>query len=65
MPLPIETKQLVLRTLEEKDLLDIVGYSSSSDFRLVRNLEWQPDDEESARQYWANQQAIEPKDDPQ
>jgi RimJ/RimL family protein N-acetyltransferase len=64
MPLPIETKRLTLRKYEERDLLDIVAYSSNSDFWLVRNLDWKPN-AESARQFWLNQQDIKPEDDPQ
>ena len=38
MNLPIETERLELRKYEDKDLADILEYSSDADFWLARNL---------------------------
>lgn len=64
MPLPIETKRLLLRKYEDKDLLDIIEYSSDPDFWLARNLDWKPT-EKGVRSYWENQRDIEPEFDPE
>jgi RimJ/RimL family protein N-acetyltransferase len=63
MPLPIETERLVLRKYEDQDLMDIVSYSSSTDFWLLRNLDWKPN-ERDTRRYWENQRSVQPEDDP-
>lgn len=63
MPLPIETERLVLRKFEDKDLSDILEYSSNSDFWTERNLDWEST-EEGVRKYWELQRDIEPENDP-
>jgi len=42
MTLPIDTKRLLLRKYEDGDVEDIVEYSLGADFRLARNLNWEP-----------------------
>ena len=64
MPLPIETKRLLLRKYEDEDLLDIVEYSSDPNFWLARNLDWKPT-EESVKIYWENQRDVKPEVDPE
>jgi RimJ/RimL family protein N-acetyltransferase len=64
MPLPIETERLILRKYDEKDLLDILEYSSHPDFWTSRNLDWEPT-EEGIRNYWEMQGVIEPEADPE
>jgi RimJ/RimL family protein N-acetyltransferase len=64
MPLPIQTERLKLRKYKEKDLPDILEYSSSSDFWLLRNLDWKPTSED-AKKYWETQRELRFEDDPQ
>ena len=40
MCLPIETERLWLRKYEDRDVADIVEYSSDTDFLVSRNLDW-------------------------
>ena len=63
MNLPIETERLILRKYEDKDLNDIVEYSSDADFWLARNLDW-PVSEQGVKKYWEAQRAIDPSTDP-
>jgi RimJ/RimL family protein N-acetyltransferase len=63
MPLPLETERLVLRKYEDKDLLDILEYSSNADPWMARNLDWEST-EEGIRKYWELQRDIEPEYDP-
>jgi len=63
MNLPIETERLELRKYEDKDVADIVEYSSDADFWLDRNLDW-PVSEEGVRGYWEAQRDVEPDTDP-
>jgi RimJ/RimL family protein N-acetyltransferase len=63
MPLPIETERLVLRKFKDQDVLDILAYSTDSDFWLARNLDWKPT-EEGIRAYWDMQRNVEPEADP-
>ncbi len=64
MPLPIETERLLLRKYEDKDLLNILEYSSGPDFWIARNLDWKPT-EEGVREYWTSQRDVEPAFDPE
>jgi RimJ/RimL family protein N-acetyltransferase len=64
MPVPIETERLILRKFEDRDLSDIVEYSSSTDFWLLRNLDWKPN-QEDVRRYWEIQKSVQPQDNPQ
>jgi len=64
MPLPIETARLILRKYEGRDLMDIVEYSTSSDYCLSRNLDWKPT-REDAKKHWETQQEFKFEDDPQ
>lgn len=63
MNLPIETERLRLRTYEDKDVVDILEYSSNADFWLSRNLDW-PFSEEGVKEYWEAQRDIDPTKDP-
>jgi RimJ/RimL family protein N-acetyltransferase len=63
MPLPIETQRLIVRKYEDHDLPDIVEYSSSKNYWLLRNLDWNPN-EENAKRYWETQRNIRFEDDP-
>ena len=38
--LPIETKRLILRRYEDRDVRDILEYSREADFWLARSLDW-------------------------
>jgi ribosomal-protein-alanine N-acetyltransferase len=51
MLLPIETRRLLIRLYEDKDLEDIFEYSGTTDFWLLRTLTWQPT-REGIRKYW-------------
>jgi len=64
MNLPIETERLRLRKYEDKDLADILEYSSDIDFWLVRNLDWSVS-EEGIKEYWEAQRDVDPSTDPQ
>jgi RimJ/RimL family protein N-acetyltransferase len=64
MPLPIETKRLIIRYYEDRDLRDIMQYSSSKDYWLLRNLDWRPQ-EQNAKKYWETQHNLRFEDDPQ
>lgn len=63
MTLPIETLRLRLRKYEDKDVADILEYSSDADFWLARNLDW-PVSEQGIRKYWEVQRDIDPSTDP-
>jgi RimJ/RimL family protein N-acetyltransferase/GNAT superfamily N-acetyltransferase len=63
MDLPIETERLWLRAYEDKDLADILEYSSGADFWLARNLDWSVS-EEGVREYWEAQREVDPRTDP-
>jgi RimJ/RimL family protein N-acetyltransferase len=64
MSLPIETERLCLRQYKDRDLADILAYSSDADFWLARNLDWPPT-EEGVKAYWEAQRALDPGTDPQ
>jgi RimJ/RimL family protein N-acetyltransferase len=64
MDLPIETERLWLRKYEDKDLADILEYSSDADFWLARNLDW-PVSEEGVKEYWQAQRNVDPSADPE
>ena len=57
MFLPIETSRLLIRLYQESDLEDILEYSNSTDFWLIRSLEWQPT-EEGIRKFWNSKQLL-------
>jgi RimJ/RimL family protein N-acetyltransferase len=61
--LPIESARLRLRKYEDKDVADILEYSSDADFWLARNLDW-PVSEEGVKKYWEAQRDIDPREDP-
>jgi RimJ/RimL family protein N-acetyltransferase len=63
MNLPIETERLRLWKYEDKDLADILEYSSDADFWLARNLDWSVS-EEGVREYWEAQRDVDPSTDP-
>jgi RimJ/RimL family protein N-acetyltransferase len=63
MNLPVETERLRLRKYEDKDLADILEYSSDADFWLARNLDWSVS-EEGVREYWESQRDVDPDTDP-
>lgn len=63
MNLPIETERIRLRKYEDKDLADILAYSSDADFWLARNLDWSVS-EEGAKDYWESQRDVDPGTDP-
>ena len=60
LPIEIETERLKLRKYEDKDLADILEYSSDADFWLARNLPW-PVSEEGVREYWESGPNTDPK----
>lgn len=51
MLLPIETRRLLIRLFEDKDLEDILDYSGTADFWLTRTLNWQPT-REGVKKFW-------------
>ena len=51
MLFPIETRRLLIRLYEDKDLEDIFDYSGTSDFWLMRTLTWQPT-REGVKKFW-------------
>jgi RimJ/RimL family protein N-acetyltransferase len=63
MDLPIETERLRLRKYENKDLTDILEYSSDADFWLARNLDWSVS-EPGVKEYWEAQRDVDPSTDP-
>ena len=63
MHLPIEKERLRLRKYEDKDVADILEYSSDADFWLARNIDW-PVSEEGVKKYWEVQRDIDPRQDP-
>ncbi len=63
MNLPIETERLRLRKYEDKDVADILEYSSDADFWLARNLDWTVS-EEGVKKYWEVHRDIDPGRDP-
>jgi RimJ/RimL family protein N-acetyltransferase len=63
MNLPIETERLWLRRYEDRDLADILAYSTDADFWLARNLDW-PVSEAGVKAYWEAQRAVDPGTDP-
>lgn len=62
LKLPIETDRLRIRRYTDKDLPDILEYSTDADFWLARNLDW-PATENGVRSYWEAQRAGEPAPD--
>jgi RimJ/RimL family protein N-acetyltransferase len=64
MALPIETERLHLRRYQDRDLTDILAFSSDTDYWLARNLDW-PVTEEGVRTYWETQRAVDPGTDPE
>jgi len=56
MLFPIETRRLLIRPYEDKDLEDIFDYSGSSDFWLMRTLPWQPT-RDGVRKFWEHRRA--------
>ncbi len=64
MNLPIETERLRMRKYEDKDVADIMEYSSDADFWLARNLDWSVS-EEGVKEYWEAQRDVDPSTDPQ
>ncbi|MBW2451838.1 MAG: GNAT family N-acetyltransferase [Deltaproteobacteria bacterium] len=64
MKLPIETERLLLRKYEDRDLQDILDYSSDPDYWLSRTLDW-PVTEEGVKTYWEAQREIDPGTDPE
>lgn len=63
MTLPIETERLRIRKYEDRDVADILEYSSDADFWLARNLDW-PVSEEGVKKYWETQRDVDPRSDP-
>jgi RimJ/RimL family protein N-acetyltransferase len=59
MLLPIETRRLLIRLYEDKDLEDITDYSSTSDFWLMRTLTWQPS-REGVKKFWELRRYLDP-----
>lgn len=57
--LPIETMRLLIRLYENKDLEDILEYSKTDDFWLIRTLAWQPT-REGIRKYWEPRRVLDP-----
>jgi RimJ/RimL family protein N-acetyltransferase len=53
----------LLRKYENKDLADILEYSSDADFWLTRNLDWSVS-EEGVKEYWESQRDVDPRTDP-
>lgn len=51
MLLPIETRRLLIRLFEDKDLEDILEYSQTADQWLTRTLKWQPT-REGIKKFW-------------
>lgn len=51
MLLPIETRRLLIRLFEDKDLEDILEYSQTADHWLTRTLKWQPT-REGIKKFW-------------
>lgn len=51
MLFPIETRRLLIRPYEDKDLEDIFDYSGSTDFWLMRTLPWLPT-REGVKKFW-------------
>jgi RimJ/RimL family protein N-acetyltransferase len=64
MTLPIETERLLLRKYEDRDLADIVEYSSAADFWLARNLDWEPT-EEGVKAYYESRRDLYPESYPE
>lgn len=63
LKLPIETDRLRIRRYTDKDLSDILEYSTDADFWLARNLDW-PATENGVKSYWEAQRAGESAHDP-
>jgi RimJ/RimL family protein N-acetyltransferase len=63
MGLPIETERLLLRKYEDRDVADILEYSSDADPVLARNLDWEVS-AEGVKAYWEAQREIDPTTDP-
>jgi RimJ/RimL family protein N-acetyltransferase len=64
MNLPIETGRLRLRKYEDRDMADILEFSSDADFWLARNLDW-PVSVEGVKEYWEAQRDIDLSTDPE
>jgi RimJ/RimL family protein N-acetyltransferase len=59
MLLPIETRRLLIRLYEDRDLDDIADYSSTSDFWLMRTLTWQAS-REGVKKFWESRRYLDP-----
>ncbi len=59
MLFPIETRRLLIRPYEDKDMEDIFDYSGSSDFWLMRTLPWQPT-REGIKKFWEPRRFLDP-----
>lgn len=57
MLFPIETRRLLIRPYEDKDLEDIFEYSDTSDFWLMRTLPWQPT-REGVKKFWDSRRVL-------
>jgi len=57
MLFPIETRRLLIRPYEDKDLEDIFDYSGTSDFWLMRTLPWQPT-REGVKKFWESRRVM-------
>ena len=57
MLFPIETRRLLIRPYEDKDLEDIFDYSGTSDFWLMRTLPWQPT-REGVKKFWESRRSM-------
>jgi RimJ/RimL family protein N-acetyltransferase len=57
--LPIETSRLLIRLYEDDDLEDILEYSNTSDFWLIRSLTWEPTIE-GIRKFWEPKRLLDP-----
>ena len=59
MFLPIETSRLLIRLYQENDLEDILEYSNTTDFWLIRILAWQPT-ADGVRKFWNPKRMLDP-----
>ena len=58
--LPIETGRLLIRLFEDKDLEDILDYSKTNDFWLIRTLIWKPT-RKGILKYWEPKRTLNPE----
>jgi RimJ/RimL family protein N-acetyltransferase len=63
MGLPIETERLRLRKYEDRDVADILEFSSHADYWLARNCDWEVS-VEGVKEYWEAQRESDPGTDP-